>query len=555
MFITSSSTLDSKKHDLNNIKTINYANIKALSTIHRIKYHFDNLITIQGKKWGIRKDELFNKKVQNLKELVKTKDGSNSTRLGYMAKCDHIHPGNIKNHTYRKIFKSNRIHSKGISEHDTAKIYLQAGNGGNGCVAIRREKFVPNGGPIGGNGGLGGSVWAEAYPHLSSLYFYKNKTYIRAESGGNGGTSLKSGVDGRDVTILVPCGTTLRRRDSKEWETCTSELIKPGQREIQLRGGAGGRGNAHFKKIKGKMRVAEKGQIGQAGWFQLDLKTIADVGIVGVPNAGKSTLLSAISSAQPSVGHYAFSTTKPGLGVCRIGIEPMVFVDLPGILTDAHLGRGMGHNFLRHCERCRLLIHVVDGTSKDPMKDLHATNAELEIFDPELAKTPQVLGFNKMDLKNISEYFSFTIKCINKVYADNPVPFSASSKKGLIDLLRKVRNIMEELKPDEETKTRILKKQTRFSNTSTSGFHIKSLPKKIHGRRAFAVTGRQIEIFTRQINSDCPDSVVCKLQNAFKKSGIIEKLKKMGLRDGEIVVIGKLSVKWSNDDSDISFIT
>lgn len=274
---------------------------------------------------------------------------------------------------------------------DTARIFLKGGDGGNGCVAFRREKYVEHGGPAGGCGGRGGNVWAVVDPDLNSLTSFRGSVHFRATPGVPGQGSNCDGADAPDLHIPVPPGTIVRRKGADEGEAPLAELLQPGDKALLLVGGRGGRGNFSFKTSRDRTpTIAEKGEVGAEMWVDLELKVVADVGIIGVPNAGKSTLLSVITAARPKIANYPFTTLVPNLGVCELDYRTTVFADVPGLLEGAHEGLGLGHEFLRHVQRCRVLVHVIDGTSPDPVGDYRAINLELELFNPALRDKPQV---------------------------------------------------------------------------------------------------------------------------------------------------------------------
>jgi GTP-binding protein len=257
---------------------------------------------------------------------------------------------------------------------DQARIYVAAGSGGNGIVSFRREKFVPRGGPNGGNGGRGGHVLVVADGSLNTLYLLHNQIHHRAEKGTHGSGADKTGANGADLTIRVPPGTIVRDADTGE---LVADLDHSGQSVRVATGGRGGRGNAAFKTARNKApHMAEKGEPGQDRWLQLELKLVADVGIIGVPNAGKSTLLSVVSAARPKIAAYPFTTVEPTLGVAEVDHEQIVIVDIPGLLEGAHEGVGLGLDFLRHVERTRVLVHLLRGDSPDTLDDFEAINQE-----------------------------------------------------------------------------------------------------------------------------------------------------------------------------------
>jgi GTP-binding protein len=281
---------------------------------------------------------------------------------------------------------------------DHAKVYVKAGDGGRGCVSFRREKFVPKGGPDGGDGGDGGSVVFVADHGLSTLIDFKYRQHLRAERGGHGGGARRTGRSGRDLVVAVPVGTVVR--DAKTGEVL-ADLAVHGQRAVIARGGRGGRGNAHFATSTHRTpRRAEAGTPGEARWVTLDLHLLADVGLVGLPNAGKSTLLRRVTSARPRVGAYPFTTTDPVLGVVELPDgRSFVMADLPGLIEGAHRGAGLGHRFLQHVARTRVLIHVIDlSAAQDPMEQYAILRRELELYDRRLLARAVLVALNKIDL-------------------------------------------------------------------------------------------------------------------------------------------------------------
>jgi GTP-binding protein len=284
---------------------------------------------------------------------------------------------------------------------DQARIFVTAGDGGAGAMHFRHEKYVPLGGPDGGDGGKGGDTILRASPELNTLYVFQRKRRYRAESGQAGGAQRMHGRSGRDVFVDVPVGTVVRDADSNE---ILGDLSQPGQELRVGRGGKGGLGNVHFKSSTHQApRFAEKGEPGQQCWLDLELKLIADVGLIGLPNAGKSTLLSVISAARPKIADYPFTTLSPNLGVVEVGDYTFVAADIPGLIEGASQGVGLGHDFLRHIERTRILIHVVDAGGEYPLAAFGQVNHELEEYDPELPQKPQLIAINKLDLPAAQE--------------------------------------------------------------------------------------------------------------------------------------------------------
>ena len=283
---------------------------------------------------------------------------------------------------------------------DEAKIFVRAGDGGRGCVSFRREKFVPKGGPDGGDGGKGGDIILQADRNLSTLLDFRYRRHYTAERGEHGRGSDQRGRDGQDSIIRVPLGTVVRGLDSG---VVLADLVAHGQRYIAGHGGRGGRGNAHFRSpTQQAPRYAQPGEAGETRWLSLELKLLADVGLMGLPNAGKSTLLARISAARPKIAAYPFTTLVPQLGIVRLRDErSCVVADIPGIIEGAHTGKGLGHQFLRHIERTRLLLHLVDMTASeedDPLLNFDTVNRELLAYASQLAGKPQVVVATKMDV-------------------------------------------------------------------------------------------------------------------------------------------------------------
>jgi GTP-binding protein len=288
---------------------------------------------------------------------------------------------------------------------DEVRVRVMAGDGGNGCASFRRERFIPKGGPDGGDGGKGGDVILQADGQLSTLLDLSYPQQLRARKGIHGKGKNQTGRNGEDLIIRVPVGTLIRDDESGE---LLQDLLFDGQQFIVASGGRGGRGNARFAtSIQRAPRHAEKGEKGEERWLRLDLKLLADVGLIGLPNAGKSTLLSQISSARPKIGDYPFTTLIPNLGVVtREEGRPFVVADIPGLIEGASRGAGLGLTFLRHVERTRLLVHLLDiseGLSRDPVKDFESLNSELNAYHPSLSKKVQIVTLNKIDLPSVRE--------------------------------------------------------------------------------------------------------------------------------------------------------
>jgi GTP-binding protein len=287
---------------------------------------------------------------------------------------------------------------------DEVDIHVAAGHGGRGCLAFRREKRVPRGGPSGGDGGHGGSIYIVASPHTNTLINYRFHPEFAAERGEHGQGSNRTGRAGADLELPVPIGTLVYQKaaDPDEGRTLLADLAREGQRVLVARGGRGGLGNAHFATATNRApRKVQPGEEGEIKDLRLELKLLADVGLVGFPNVGKSTFISRVSAARPKIGDYPFTTLTPNLGLVRLsGDRSFVIADVPGLIEGAHRGLGLGHQFLRHLERTKVLVHLVDLSSsnvREPADDLDVVRRELELFSPELAAKPQIVGANKMD--------------------------------------------------------------------------------------------------------------------------------------------------------------
>ena len=329
---------------------------------------------------------------------------------------------------------------------DEIDVYVQGGDGGAGCVSFRREKFVPRGGPDGGDGGDGGSVWLEADPALTTLLDFRYNRHYKAPRGEHGKGANRHGASGHDLVIRVPLGTVVTDRDTTEE---LGDLTTRGQRILAIAGSRGGRGNARFvSSINRAPRRADLGRPGHGRWLHLELKLLADVGVIGFPNAGKSTLVSRVSAATPKIADYPFTTLTPTLGIVRVDVErTFVIADLPGLIPGAAEGKGLGHQFLRHTERTRVLVHVLDldpGTGRDPVEDLAVIDAELDAYSPELARRPQIVVANKVDL---FEPGAPRLAAVERHCRSAGLPFhaiSAATGAGVPDLLRTISRRLED---------------------------------------------------------------------------------------------------------------
>lgn len=316
---------------------------------------------------------------------------------------------------------------------DLAKIYIKAGDGGDGCISFRREKFIEFGGPDGGDGGKGGDVWVTCVANLNTLIDYRYQQHFKAERGGNGMGRNRAGANGADIEIKVPPGTQVLSEDQ---ETVLADLTEVGQRVCIARGGNGGFGNAHFKSATNQApRRANPGLPGEEMTIWLRLKLIAEAGLLGLPNAGKSTFLAAVSAAKPKIADYPFTTLHPNLGVVRIDSTDFVLADIPGLIEGAHEGAGLGDRFLGHIERCRVLLHLVDATTEDVAESYRIVRRELKAYSTELARKKEVVALSKCDALD-EDAIAEKVESLRKAARKKPLVVSAISRRGVDEVLR-----------------------------------------------------------------------------------------------------------------------
>jgi len=415
---------------------------------------------------------------------------------------------------------------------DEAKICLQAGRGGDGIISFRREKYRPKGGPDGGNGGRGGDVILRADSSVNTLLKFKNKVHFKAQDGGRGGSNDKHGKDGQDLIISVPVGTLIK--DLKT-DALLADLSQSGDECMLARGGEGGKGNAHFKSSTWQApRICERGAPGEERWIKLELKLLADVGIIGMPNVGKSTLISKISAARPKIAPYPFTTLEPHLGVVRVDeFSEFVAVDIPGLIEGAHEGRGLGDRFLKHIERTKLLIHLIDISGlegRDPLEDFHKINHELGEYSQQLTKKPQIVAGNKIDLvdeahiRKTSEHFAREgIKIM---------PISAVTGAGLNELVKSCYRKLKELASLQVSKSASATERVRrvYTFKDTNDFEV-----SVDGK-GFIVTGGLAEKLGRLVLGD--DAALEYFYKRLQEAGIMAELQKRGLKEGDRVRIG-----------------
>src|SRR4051812_37054265 len=324
---------------------------------------------------------------------------------------------------------------------DEARVFIRSGSGGNGCVAFRREKFIEFGGPDGGDGGRGGDVWAECVEGLNTLIDYRYQQHFKAQKGEHGKGQNRAGAKGKDVVLKVPAGTEILAEDG---ETPIADMTHVGQRVLLAKGGNGGFGNAHFTTSTNPApRRANPGQEGQEQWIWLRLKLIADAGLVGLPNAGKSTFLATVTAAKPKIADYPFTTLHPGLGVVRVDGGELVLADIPGLIEGAHEGAGLGDRFLGHVERCRVLLHLVEGTSEHAGRAYKTVRRELEAYGHGLAEKPEIVALSKADALDEATRKDQAAR-LKRAAKRAPILLSSVSGEGVQEALRALRRHLAE---------------------------------------------------------------------------------------------------------------
>jgi GTP-binding protein len=415
---------------------------------------------------------------------------------------------------------------------DEAKVYVKGGNGGDGCIAFRREKYVPFGGPNGGNGGPGGDVILEVDPNLNTLIHFKKRSHFKAEPGGRGSGKNQQGKAGDDWVIPVPAGTVVYDADTDEF---LADLTEPSQRFCVGRGGRGGRGNAAFASPTNQApRLAEHGEPGQERWLRLEMKLIADVGLVGMPNAGKSTLLSVVSAARPKIADYPFTTLQPNLGVVTVDdYQTFVLADVPGLIEGASDGAGLGHQFLRHVERTRLLIHLLDGAATDPLADFEAINRELAQFSERLAAKPQLAVLNKMDLLDAQAWWPLVQEAM-RARGIEAYAISAVTGQGVRALMGRAFELLQSLPPEPEPEEVAV---FRPADEDESQFSIEA------EEDGWRVRGVRVERIAAMTPFAVPEAAA-RFQRQLRAMGIEAALEAAGVAPGDVVRIGERELEW-----------
>lgn len=416
---------------------------------------------------------------------------------------------------------------------DQAVIIVRAGKGGDGVVHFRREKYVPFGGPDGGDGGKGGDVYLEVVPTLNTLSSFRHKSRYQAQDGVRGGKQNMTGRSGEDLFINVPPGTIVY--DDETGETL-GDLTQAEQRMLVAKGGRGGRGNARFTSSRNQApRQAERGEPAQERQLRLELKLIADIGIVGVPNAGKSTLLASVSNAKPKIAPYPFTTLEPNLGVSELDDETtLVLADIPGLIEGAHMGLGLGHDFLRHIQRTRVLIHLLDGLAEDPLLDLAQINSELALFDPDLAEKPQIVALNKIDLPEVAAIWD-KIETSLKERGYEPMAVSALAGTNVRQLLYRAAQLLDQVPPASEI-------------AAMPVYRVPSDPREFHVQRepkGWRVSGEAIERAAAMTYWEY-DQSVRRFQRILQTLGIEDALRQAGVKTGDTVYIGEFELEWED---------
>lgn len=419
---------------------------------------------------------------------------------------------------------------------DNAKIELQAGKGGDGAVAFRREKYEPTGGPAGGDGGDGASIYIKSTNSLSTLEEFRYKTKYKATNGEDGMGKKRFGKKGEDLYLFVPVGTIVREVTSGK---IIKDFKKNGEEFLIAKGGRGGKGNVHYKSsTRQAPRFAQKGKEGQKITVNLELKILADVGLVGLPNVGKSTLISVISKAKPKIGNYHFTTLDPNLGVVKIDKErSFIVADIPGLIEGANEGLGLGHDFLKHVQRCKILVHLVDISGfegRDPIEDFELINNELKLFDENLANKYQIIALNKSDLDLNENYKKFEEKFSEKYKIFR---ISAATTNGIKELIDEVSNVLysfddEQYNLDEEVDEDYLDEFYDMSVASDElNFEIEE--------GIYVCSGYRIDKLLEKVNLDDYDSRMYFERN-LREMGVFDKFREMGIQEGDLVAIGDI---------------
>lgn len=419
---------------------------------------------------------------------------------------------------------------------DTAKVFIQAGKGGNGAVSFRQEIYVDKGGPDGGDGGKGGDVIFEATENLNTLIDFRFKPELKAQHGANGSKANRRGKSGDPLIVKVPMGTLVRRNG-----VVIADLTKNGQRQVIAMGGDGGFGNAHFKSsVRQTPRIAELGEPGDTFEAELELKLLADVGLVGFPNAGKSTFLSVVSNARPEIADYAFTTLTPNLGVADIDDGSILIADIPGLIEGASQGKGLGDAFLRHVERTAVLLHLIDAYSNDIAKAYQTIRLELASYSPVLLNRPEVIALTKTEGLD-DDIVQMQVDAVKAVAGENTDVFaiSSSAHKGLTEVLRTLRAKVHAARVAERSEVEADEEDEDLPVIGLSQGQLAEAWTAVHDEEqgVYVVTGDKIEKFARRTNFDSFEAVN-RLRDIMKKLGISHQLRRLGAEGDSLIRIG-----------------
>jgi GTP-binding protein len=416
---------------------------------------------------------------------------------------------------------------------DEAKVYVRSGRGGAGMMHFHREKYRPRGGPDGGDGGRGADVIFEVIPTLNTLHSFRYKHKYIAPDGANGGPSNMSGRSAINLVIPVPPGTLVFDEISGE---LLGDLVEPHQRLVICKGGRGGLGNQHFATSRNQApRTAEKGEPPQEKSLRLELKLLADVGIIGVPNAGKSSFLAAVTNAAPKIADYPFTTIEPNLGVANLDDETsLILADIPGLIEGAHDGVGLGYDFLKHIQRTKVLIHVLNGLAEDPLADFSQINSELALFDPALAKKPQVVVFNKIDLPEVKDRWLAVKKKLEKMEYST-MAISAATHENLVPVLWKAYQLLQTVKEEVvEPEMPVYKPEADPREFTVA-----------RENEGYRVRGVAIERAAEMTYWE-HDGSRRRFQHLMERLGIDDSLRKLGIEEGDSVFIGENELEWQD---------
>jgi len=420
---------------------------------------------------------------------------------------------------------------------DQAEIVVKAGSGGDGIVSFRREKFVPLGGPDGGDGGDGGDVVVKADPAITNLRAFRQKRLFKAGNGGDGRGKRQHGKKGESLILSVPVGTAISSKTQIGGDDLLVDLEKPGQQMVVAKGGKGGLGNTHFASASNQApQIAQKGEVGEENSIILDLRLIADVGIIGYPNVGKSTLLAAASAAKPKIASYLFTTREPILGVAEVGRQSFVLAEIPGLIDGAHLGQGLGHDFLRHIVRTKILVHLIDGSSASPVEDMIKVNAELSLFDSALGQKPQLVAVNKIDLPLVQAKLG-EIKDAFGSAGVNALFLSASSGEGVSELLAAASELLDKVAAEKKEVGRRVPRKIFRPQPRGAGVSV------YKEGELFVVVASGLERIMARMEITSPQ-VRQHLKGQLARLGVSKALKKAGIKPGDRVRCGDLEWEW-----------